>query len=66
MSVPELVMNAFEPLMTHSSPSSRAVVRGGARVGAAAGLGQPERAEPLARRASWGSHARFCSSVPKR
>jgi len=25
--VPELVMNAFEPSMTHSSPSTRAVVR---------------------------------------
>ena len=26
MSVPELVMNCFEPLMTHASPSSLAVV----------------------------------------
>jgi len=37
MSVPELVMKAFEPLMTHSPPST------------GPGLGQTERAQRLAR-----------------
>ena len=48
MSVPELVMNCFAPLITHS-PSSSA--RGRARVAgvrAGLGLGQPEGGEPLA------------------
>ena len=48
MSVPELVMNALLPLMTHSSPSSDRRRAGAAGVGAAAGLGEPERAEHLA------------------
>ena len=49
--VPELVMNVFWPSITHSS---RGVVEHGtrarrARVGAGLGLGEPERAEHLAR-----------------
>ena len=50
MSVPELVMKHFVPLITHSSvaSSSRAVVRVRARVRAAVRLGQPERAQDLA------------------
>ena len=67
MSVPELVMNALVPLITHSSPSSStAVVRVPPRVGAAAGLGQAERAQHLARSTAGAATARFCSSVPKR
>ena len=65
MSVPELVMNAFEPLITHSSPSRRAVVRVRARVRAAARLGQPERAQRL-RRSAGQPALPFCSSVPNR
>ena len=42
-------MNAFVPLTTQLSPSSAAVVRVAPGVGAAARLGQPERAERLAR-----------------
>ena len=48
MSVPEFVMNALVPLITHSPPSSFAVVRVAPGVRAAAGLGQAERAERLA------------------
>ena len=49
MSVPELVMNAFVPLITHSPPlvQDRAGP-GAAGVGAAAGLGQPEGGQRLA------------------
>ena len=48
MSVPELVMNCLLPLMTQC-PSSRLRRRlGRARIRAASGLGQPERAERLA------------------
>ena len=51
MSVPELVMNALVPLMTHSLPSSdsRAVVVVPPASEPGAGLGQPERAEHRAR-----------------
>ena len=65
MSVPELVMNALVPLMTHSSPSSTAVVRV-----APASVPPPGSVSPKAPsaspEASRGSHSRFCSSVPKR
>ena len=49
MSVPALVMNCLAPSITHS-PSSQARARARvAGVRAGLGLGQPERAEPLAR-----------------
>ena len=43
-------MNRLPPFRTYSSPSRRAVVRIAARVGAAPGLGQRVRGEPLAAR----------------
>ena len=51
MSVPELVMKHLVPLITHSPVASSSARRGAgaARVGAAVRLGQPERAEHLAR-----------------
>jgi hypothetical protein len=65
MSVPELVMKALVPSMTHSPPSSRAVVR---RAPASEPL--PGSVSPNAPRISPaqrpGSHCRFCASVPKR
>ena len=66
MSVPELVMNAFEPLITHSLAVEAGGGAGGAGVGAAAGLGEAERAERLARRQRRAATRRFCSSVPNR
>ena len=67
MSVPELVMKALVPLMTHSEPSSdsRAVVRV-----APASEPPPGSVSPKAP-STWplhslGSHCAFCSSVPKR
>ena len=66
MSVPELVMNCFAPLITHSPSSSRAVVRDVAGVRAGLGLGQPEGGQPLPRGTARGSQSRFCSSVPQR
>ena len=63
--VPEFVMNVFWPSMTHSCVASSSVarVRVGAGIGARLGLGQPERAEHLAR-----DHRHevvcFCASVP--
>ena len=65
MSVPELVMNAFEPLITHSSPSSLAVVRVAPASEPPPGSVRPN-APSLVPAASSGSHSRFCSSVPKR
>ena len=65
MSVPELVMNCFEPLITHSSPSRRAVVRVAPASEPASGSVSPNAAS--ARPASRsGSSSAFCSSVPKR
>jgi hypothetical protein len=65
MSVPALVMNALDPSMTHSSPSSRAVVRV-----APASVPPPGSVRPNAPMTSpvliRGSHSRFCSSEPKR
>ena len=45
MSVPQLVMKAFEPLSTHWSPSSTARCPGCAGVGPTVGFGEAERAE---------------------
>jgi hypothetical protein len=63
MSVPEFVMNALVPLMTHSSPSSRAVV---ARAPASEPLPGSVRpnAPSFSPDVSEGSHSAFCSSVP--
>jgi hypothetical protein len=65
MSVPELVMNAFEPLITHSSPSSRAVVRVAPASEPPPGSVSPN-APSFSPAASAGSHSCFCSSEPKR
>ena len=48
MSVPELVMNALLPLMVQRSVGQHRFGPGRAGVGAAAGLGQAERAERTA------------------
>ena len=48
MSLPEFVMNALAPSITHSSPTSSRAGPGPAGVGAGLGLGQAERGEPLA------------------
>ena len=65
MSVPALVMKVFVPSMTHSSPSSRAVVRV-----APASVPPPGSVSPNAPSIrpehSSGSQRAFCSSVPKR
>ncbi len=66
MSVPEFVMNAFEPLITQESPSSRAVVR------MPPGTSEPPpgsvRPKPASRspEVSCGSQRFFCSSEPNR
>ena len=65
MSVPELVMNAFVPLITHSSPSSRAVVRVAPASEPPPGSVRPN-APSVSPAHSSGSHSRFCSSVPNR
>ena len=49
IAVPELVMKLFAPLITHSPPSSRAVVRVAPASEPPAGLGEPECAERLSR-----------------
>ena len=64
--VPELVMNAFEPSITHSSPSSRAVVR------IPPGMSEPPPGSVrpnAARRSPWhrsGSQRSFCAADPNR
>lgn len=67
MSVPELVMKHFVPLMIQSpvSPSRTAVVRVPPASEPASGSVSPNapRTSPLH---SFGSHSCFCSSVPKR
>ncbi|CAM5679290.1 hypothetical protein SMICM304S_05479 [Streptomyces microflavus] len=67
MSVPELVMKHFEPLMTHSSlaSSSTAVVRVPPASEPPSGSVRPN-APSASPAQSFGSHCRFCSSVPKR
>ena len=64
MSVPALVMNCLAPLMTHSSPSSAAVVFVLPASEPASGSVSPKEPNfsPLV---SSGIHSRFCSSVPK-
>ena len=67
MSVPELVMKAFSPLITHSpaASSSVAVVRVPPASLPASGSVRPK--PPSVRPAQRsGSHVCFCSSVPKR
>ena len=66
-SVPELVMNALVPLMTHSLPSSDslAVVVVPPASEPAPGSVSPN-APIIEPEHSRGSHSRFCSSVPNR
>ena len=65
ISVPELVMNCLAPSITHSPPSSLAVVRVAPASEPASGSVSPKAASrsPLQSR---GSHSPFCSSVPQR
>lgn len=65
MSVPELVMNCLVPLITHSSPSRRAVVLVPLASEPAPGSVSPNPASlrPLTRS---GSQVCFCSSEPNR
>src|SRR5688572_26106574 len=63
--VPEFVMNALDPSMTHSSPSSRAVVRT-ARASEPPPGSVSANAPIASPRAIGTSHPCFCSSVPKR
>jgi hypothetical protein len=65
ISVPELVMNALDPLITHSSPSSRAVVRVAPASEPPPGSVRPN-APSFSPAVSAGSHCCFCSSVPNR
>src|SRR5262245_44649796 len=65
MSVPELVMNAFSPSITHSSPSSRAVVRVPPASLPASGSVRPKPASARPAHRS-GSHSWRWTSVPKR
>ena len=65
MSVPEFVMNCFEPLMTHSPPSSFAVVFVPPASEPASGSVSPKPARPLPATRS-GSYCCFCSSEPNR
>ncbi len=64
MSVPAFVMKIFEPSITHSSPSSVAVVWVAPASEPAFASVSPNAASfrPEARS---GSHSRFCSSFPK-
>ena len=65
MSVPELVMNALVPLITHSPPSSFAVVRvaPASEPPPASVRPNPPSVRPAARS---GSQRCFCSSEPNR
>ena len=64
MSVPELVMNCLAPSITHSPPSSRAVVRTLPASEPASGSVRPN-APSVSPAVSLGIHSAFCSSVPK-
>ncbi|OSY36029.1 hypothetical protein BG653_06959 [Streptomyces platensis] len=64
MSVPELVMKHLLPLITQSSPSRTAVVRVAPASEPPSGSVRP-KAPSISPLHSLGSHARFCSSVPK-
>jgi hypothetical protein len=63
MSVPELVMNCFAPLITHSPSSSFAVVRTLPASEPASGSVSPN-APSVSPDVSLGIHSRFCSSEP--
>ncbi len=65
MSVPALVMNCLVPLIVHSPSSSDARVRTLPASEPASGSVSPNapRISPLV---SFGSHSRFCSSLPNR
>ena len=66
IAVPELVMKAFSPSITHSSsPSSAAFVRSPAASLPASGSVRPKAASAVPAHRS-GSQRRRCSSVPKR
>ena len=65
MSVPELVMNCFAPLITHCPSSSSARVRTLPASEPASGSVSPNAASRLPAH-SCGSQSRFCSSVPHR
>ena len=67
MSVPELVMNALEPLITHSSSPVEHRAWSGCRRRPTRCPARSARSRPAPRRgSSFGSHVAFCSSVPKR
>ena len=65
ISVPELVMNAFEPLITHSSPSrtARVVAPPASEPKPGSVRPNPASASPVT---SFGSQRARCSSVPNR
>ena len=65
MSVPELVMNAFEPLITHSPVASSSTARVWVPPASepAPGSVSPNAAS-ASPETSRGSHWAFCSSVP--
>ena len=65
MSVPEFVMNDFEPLIVHVPFSSVAFVRVPPASEPASGSVRPKAASPEPS-VSFGSHSCFCSSVPNR
>ena len=64
IAVPELVMNAFSPLITHVPSTSSALVRVAPASDPASGSVRPNApsASPAHRR---GSHSCFCASDPK-
>ena len=65
MSVPELVMNIFDPLIRHWPFSSSACVRGLPASEPASGSVRPKAARRWPETSS-GSHCSFCASVPYR
>ena len=64
MSVPALVMNCFEPLITHSSPSSTARVRAVPQLSVPPPASVRPKPPSFSPRHSSGSQRCFCSSVP--
>ena len=63
--VPALVMNIFEPSITHSPPSSRAVVRVAPASEPAPASVSPNAPRPRPE-ARWSSQRAFCCSLPNR
>ena len=63
MSVPALVMNCFAPLIVQAPSASVARVRTLPASLPASGSVSPNAAS-FSPEASWGSHSRFCYSVP--